>query len=97
MIPNYRTVTISAPANTNIVPLIYEQLKQEGYRTSIFNLDFIGFQGEAGSEVYINKNPLKVPSTGDFFTPYNGSSDFIQINSVVFPRAISDMDFWIIY
>lgn len=97
MIPNYRTITISAPAEINIVPLIYKKLQEEGYSTPRFVLDFIGFEGEPGDIVYINKNLVKVPSTGNFFTPYSGSSDFISINSVTFPDAISEKDFWIIY
>ena len=74
-----------------------KQLYEEGYRTSDFKLDFIGFEGEAGTEVYINGNPVKVPSTGEFFTPYFNSSDFIQIYSVTFPEAIAEKDLWIIY
>lgn len=99
MVPNYRTITISADANVNIVPLIYKKLQEEGpiYITSNFKLDFIGFEADSGTEVKINGNTVKVPSTGKFYTPYLSSSDFISIHSVEFDEAISGMDFWIIY
>ena len=97
MVPNYRTVTISAGANENIVPLIYAQLKEEGYTTPVFTLDFIGFEAAEGTSFKINDNPLKVPSSERFITPYGGEKDKINIRSVTFDNAISDMDFWIIY
>lgn len=96
MIPNYRTVTISADANQNIVPLIYNILKEEGYRTAHFTLDFIGFEATAGTSFKINGNPLKVPSTNKFYTPY-GDDSFLSIYSVTFDNAINGVDFWVIY
>lgn len=97
MVPNYRTITISAPTETNIVPLIYEELKKTGYRTPRFVLDFIGFQADAGTIVQINGNPVKVPPNGTLYTPYFSGSDFLQIRSVVFPTALTNKDLWIIY
>ena len=32
MIPNYRTFTLTATAEDDIVKLIYEELKKEGYK-----------------------------------------------------------------
>lgn len=97
MIPNYRTVTISAGANENIVPLIYEELQKDKYSTPHFVLDFIGFEATAGTTFNINGNPLKVPSNGTFITPYGGDGASLAIHSVIFNNAISNMDFWIIY
>lgn len=97
MIPNYRTVTISAGANENIIPLIYEQLKENGYNTPTFTLDFIGFEAAEGTSFKINGNPLKVPSTEKFITPYGGDGNKIIIRSVTFDSSISNMNFWIIF
>lgn len=43
MVANYRTITLSAQAGENIVDKIYDVLKEEGYTTPHFVLDFIGF------------------------------------------------------
>lgn len=97
MVPNYRTVTISGAANENLVPKIYEQLKTEGYTTSRFVLDFVGFEADEGTSFKINGNPLKVPSTGTFYSPFNTSGDFLAISSLTFDEAVDDMDLYIIY
>lgn len=97
MIPNYRTITISAEANENIVPLIYERLKEHGYNTSDFILKFVGFEGEAGIEFKINGNPLKVPLSGKFYTPYGGENNTMLIRSMSFDNGCSGLDLWIIY
>lgn len=49
MIPNYRTITLTAGANVNVVPMIYKILKAEGYNTSDFLLDFVAFEADAGT------------------------------------------------
>ena len=97
MVPNYRTISISAEANENVVPKIYELLKAEGYTTPIFVLDFVGFEAAEGTSFKINNNPLKVPSTGRFYSPFRASNDFLKISSLTFDEAISNMNLWIIY
>lgn len=97
MIPNYRTVTVRGAANENLVPKIYEQLQSEGYTTANFVLNFVGFEASEGTSLKINGNPLKVPSTGFFYTPFHDSSDFLKINSLTFDEAINDMDLYVIY
>lgn len=97
MVPNYRTVTISAGADENVVPKIYDILKEEGYTTPHFVLDFVGFEAAEGTEFKINGNSLKVPSTEIFYSPFSSSNDFLKINSLTFNEAISNMDLWIIY
>lgn len=97
MIPNYRTVSVSAGANENVVPKIYEVLKAEGYTTPFFFLDFVGFEADAGTSFKINNNPLKVPSSGIFYSPFRTTGDYLKINSLTFDSAISNMDLWIIY
>lgn len=98
MVGNYRTITLSAGANENLVPRIYELLAEDGnYTTQRFSLDFVGFEADAGTSFKINGNPLKVPSTGKFITPYSGENNHIIIRSLSFDSAISNMDFWVIF
>lgn len=97
MIPNYRTITITADSNENIMPLIYEELKANGYKTSDFVLKFIGFEADAGTAFKINGNPLKVPLNGKFYTPYGGEDNTMLIRKVSFDEGCSGLDLWIIY
>ena len=97
MIPNYRTITLTAGANVNVVPMIYKILKAEGYNTSDFLLDFVAFEADAGTQFKINGNPLKVPSSGAFYTPYCGNENFISINSLSFDEGCNGLDLYIIY
>lgn len=97
MIPNYRTITISAGANENIVSKIYEKLKEEGYRSTNFVLKFVGFEASVGVQFKINGNTLKVPSSGKFISPYSGDGDYLRIHSMSFNTGFSNRDFYIIY
>lgn len=97
MIPNYRTVTLTADANVNVVPMIYNILKAEGYNTSNFLLDFVAFEADAGTQFKINGNSLKVPSSGKFYTPYCGDDNYISINSLSFDEGCNSLDLYIIY
>lgn len=98
MISNYRTVTITANAEENIVPKIHEALLADGISVSPdFDLDFVGFEAEAGTTFKINHNPLKVPSSGIFFSPYRTREEHMLIRSIVFDQAINAMNFWIIF
>ena len=90
MIPNYTTIRITASANENVVQKIYEELQKTGYHTSNFILDFVGFEMDSGTHFKINGNPLKVPSTGKFYTPYASSSDFLPIHSLTFDAGVSN-------
>lgn len=97
MIPNYRTITLTAGANVDLVPLIYKELQKEGYTTPRFTLDFVGFEADEGTSFKINGNPLKVPSSGVFYSPFRTTSDFLKIHSLTFDNGISNLNLWIIY
>lgn len=97
MIPNYRTIQITADANENVLPQIYEELKEEGYITPRFTLDFVGFEASEGTAFKINGNPLKVPSSGTFITPYSSEGNFLSIRSLSFDEGCSGLNLWIIY
>lgn len=98
MIPVYRTITLSAEANEDLIPKIYKILNSERrIQTSNFVIDFVAFEAEAGTTFKINSSPLEVPSTGKFFSPYLDSSNFLKIFSLTFDKSISNMKFYIIY
>lgn len=98
MISNYRTVTISASANENLVPKIREALENDNIFTKPdFDLDFVGFEAAEGTTFKINHNPLKVPSNGIFYSPYQNKDEHMSIRSLVFDSAITNMNFWIIF
>lgn len=97
MVPSYRTITISAGANENIIPKIYEKLKEEGFQASTFTLRFIGFEASAGVKFKLNGQELKVPSNGKFISPYCGSNDYLPIHNMSFNTSFSNRDFYIIY
>lgn len=96
MIPNYRTFTLTATAEDDIVKLIYEELKKEGYKNPDFELRFIGFEAAAGTQIIINGNPNKVPSTKYFITPYTGD-EYMLIKTVKMPAGCAALDFHVIY
>lgn len=98
MIPVYRTITLSAEANEDLIPKIYKILNSERrIQTPNFVIDFVAFEAEAGTTFKINSSPLEVPSTGKFFSPYLDSHNFLEIHSLTFDESISDMKFYIIY
>lgn len=93
----YRCVTVSATNTDNILDKIYQILRQEdGYFNTRFQLKFIGFEAEAGTTFRINGVPNKVPSTGNFITPYDGEH-YMIISSLYFDNGCTSQDFYIIY
>ena len=98
MISNYRTVTVSGNANENLIPKIREVLETDNVFTKPdFDIDFIGFEAEAGTTFKINHNPLKVPSSGIFYSPYRNKDEHMTIRSLTFDSAVTNMSFWIIF
>lgn len=98
MIPVYRTITLSADANEDLIPKIYKILNEEHrIQTSRFVIDFVAFEAAEGTAFKINSSPLVVPSTGKFFSPYLDAKNFLEIYSLTFDEAITDMNFYIIY
>lgn len=98
MVTVYRTITLSAEANENLIPKIYEILHREGrIQANNFMIDFVAFEAPSGTTFSINSSPLEVPSTGKFFTPYSSSSECMKIHTLTFDEGITDMKFYIIY
>lgn len=92
----YACVKLSASADENIVPLLFKELTGTVPPGQQCKLQFIAFEGEAGTELTINGVPNIVPSTGQFLTPYDGANH-MMIHSVTFKEAISDLNIWFIY
>ena len=97
MIPNYRTVQITASSNEEIVDKIYAVLKAEGYTTPNFVLKFVGFETTAGTVFHLNGKQAIVPLSGSFITPYQNEGDYLPVRSLKFNSTINNMNFWIIY
>ncbi len=95
MVANYRTFTISAGADENVVDKIYEILQKEGYNNPKFRLQFVGFEAPQGTALKINGNPLKVPSTEYFISPY-GEERHMAILKLTFDGGF-DGDIYCIY
>lgn len=98
MIPVYRTITLSADANEDLVPKIYKILNEEHrIEAPKFTLDFVAFEAAAGTSFKINSSPLEVPSTGKFYSPYLDSKNFLEIRSLTFDKSVSNLKLYIIY
>lgn len=97
MVPNYRTIQVSATSGEDLIPKIYEILQTEGYITPIFTLKFVGFEMTGGTEFQLNGKNIKVPSNGIFISPYQSDNDCLLIRSLIFNQGINNMNFWIIY
>ena len=60
-------------------------------------LDFVGFEGAAGTKFTINKHKDKmaIPACGHFITPYDGDK-YVKITSLVFDQAFTGDIYFII-
>ena len=87
---DYRMSTIIADADENVVELIANELKEEGYKFSKLKLSFVGFEAPAGTAFFLNnqEKPMKVPSSGKFVTPYNGEQG-MAITSLKFATGFT--------
>lgn len=97
MIPNYTTINVTASANENVLPIIYKELQKTGYHSTRFSLKFVGFMLPADTSFKINNNPLRVPSTGMFYSPFASSNDYLPISKLSFDEGLDGIDLWIIY
>ena len=71
---DYRMYKGGATANENVIPLIKESILQsDGIKTHT-PFRFIGFQGDVGTEFYLNgsNDPMEIPDCGYFITPFDG-------------------------
>lgn len=96
MVANYRCFTITATEEENVVKKIYSILKEEGYVNEPFELQFVGFYTNPNTRLSINGNPLKVPATGYFITPYT-TERYLRIKDLKFDNGCNALDIWCIY
>lgn len=95
-INTYACYEITASADENIVPMLFEQ-KGEKPIPSLMKVRFIGFETDAGTTVKINGVPNKVPSTGKFYTPYQNEDVCMDIYSFSFDEGCTGLDVWVIF
>lgn len=93
---DYRMYSGGAPAGENVVTLIKESLKEQGIKINS-PLRFVGFEGSAGMMFHLNdhEEPIAIPSTGKFITPFNGER-FMPIYSLVFDGGFSGNIYYIV-
>lgn len=97
MINNYRSFTVSAEPNENVVKIIYKILKEEGnYYNPFFELHYVGFYGIPGKEFTLNGKTMKMPNSGYFITPYSANG-YLKINSLSFSDGCENMEIYCIY
>lgn len=95
-INNYRYFSVTVKAGENVVDNIYKQLQQEGFHYPHFKLYFIGFEAYGGMKFTLNGNPMKVPKSGMFVTPYDDNG-CLSIESVIFETDATNLDVYCIY
>lgn len=95
---DYRMYSGGAPAGKNVVELISKHLREQNQvKVGKLVLDFIGFEGAAGTEFTLNnqEDKMKIPSSGHFITPYDGEK-YMKISSLVFDIDFSGDIYYII-
>lgn len=95
---DYRMYSDGAPAGENVVEIIKKHLEeQHQIKVDKLVLDFVGFEGAAGTKFTINKHKDKmaIPACGHFITPYDGDK-YVKITSLVFDQAFTGDIYFII-
>ena len=93
---DYRMWKCTASANENCVPLIKESMKADNININT-PLKLVAFEAASGTKFYLNdsKEPMEVPSTGKFVTPYNGVQG-MNIWSLKFKNRFSGNIYYIV-
>lgn len=95
---DYRMYDKGAPAGENVVELIAQHLREQGQvKTGKLVLDFVGFEGAAGTTFILNnqEDKMKIPNSGHFITPYDGGK-YMKISSLIFDDAFDGDIYYII-
>lgn len=95
---DYRMYDKGALAGENVVELIAQHLREQGQvKTGKLVLDFVGFEGAAGTTFTLNnqKDKMKIPNSGHFITPYDGEK-YMKISSLIFDNAFDGDIYYII-
>lgn len=94
---DYRMINISATKEDNVVDLISKKLNEQGWKNSNLKLHFVGFEAPAGTKFYLNnqKDPIKVPRSGNFISPYDGER-YMNIFNLKFESGFTGDIYYII-
>lgn len=95
---DYRMYSLGAPAGENVVELIKKHLEeQRQIKIDKLVLNFVGFEGAAGTTFTLNKqkDKMSIPSSGQFITPFAGERYF-KITSLIFDNTFSGNIYYII-
>lgn len=94
---DYRMMSILANPDENVVKIISDKLKEQGYRHSDLTLQFVGFEAAAGTAFYLNdqKDVMRVPTSGRFISPFNGER-YMKIKNLTFPAGFVGDIYYII-
>lgn len=93
----YACYQITADADENIIPKLFEAAYNSAPILKLTNVKFIGFEAEAGTTIKLNGLANKVPSNGKFYTPYVNEYACLKIDSLSFDEGCSDLDVWVIF
>lgn len=94
---DYRMWKCTANAGENCVPLIKASMKTNDGINSNTPLQFVAFEAASGTKFYLNdsKEPMEVPSTGKFITPFDGQRG-MKIWSLKFKNRFSGNIYYIV-
>ena len=95
---DYRMYSGGAPAGKNVVKLIEEHLREQGQvKIGQLILDFVGFEGAAGTTFTLNnqRDKMVIPNCGHFITPHDGDK-YMKIYSLVFDNTFTGNIYYII-
>lgn len=95
---DYRMYDKGAPAGKNVVKLIAQHLHEQGQvKTGKLILDFVGFEGAAGTTFTLNnqEDKIMIPNCGHFITPHCGDR-YMKIHSLVFDNDFTGNIYYII-
>lgn len=94
----YRMYSANVQADENVIDLIKKQLEEtEKLKLPKFKVKFVGFEGEAGTEFYLNNQiqAFQIPECGKFITPFDGDR-YMQIFSLKFAENFNGNIYYIV-
>lgn len=93
----YRMYSGDIPAGKNAIELIKQHLEeQKQIKMDKLVLNFIGFEGAAGTTFTLNqqKDKIVIPQCGYFITPHDGHS-YMKITSLIFEQDFNGNIYYI--
>lgn len=94
---SYACYKITAAANENVIPKIFEAYSGNVPRPEYCKVKFIGFEADEGTRIKINNLPNIVPSTERFITPFEDEHNHMEITQLSFDEGCSALNIWVIF